>query len=144
MGYVRYVDDLLLFANDKILLWQWKMQLEKYLSRFKLKFHQGFHPKPVTEGISFLGFRVFEQRRRLKQRKGIQYQQHLKKLIKQFKQGEILPDTLLDSVMAWNNHASYGNTLGLRKIMFSSLPENIAIEAAKRYRKILERENDRH
>jgi hypothetical protein len=81
------------------LLWQ----LVNYLSRFRLKFHQGFHPKPVTEGISFLGFRVFPQRRRLKQRKGIQYQQRLKKLIKQFEQSEILADTLVDSVMAWNN-----------------------------------------
>ncbi|MCX7099593.1 MAG: hypothetical protein NTV43_17000 [Methylococcales bacterium] len=69
----------------------------------------------------------------------IETQQHLKKLIKQFEQGEILADTLLDSVMAWNNHASYANTLGLRKALFSALPENSAITAAKRYRKTLER-----
>jgi hypothetical protein len=77
----------------------------------------------------------------LKQRKGIQYQQRLNKLIKQFEQGDILADTLLDSMMAWNNHASYGNTLGLRKALFSSLPENIAIKAAERFTKILERKN---
>jgi hypothetical protein len=46
--------------------------------------------------------------------------------------------------MAWNNHASYGNTLGLRKAVFSSLPENIAIAAAERYRKILWRKNNGH
>jgi len=136
-AYVRYVDDMLLFAHDKKQLWQWKRQLQDYLFLFGLVFHQGTHPKPVTEGISFLGFRIFPDKRRLKKRKGIQYQRRLKRLIKQYELDEILVDTLFDSIMAWNSHASYGNTLGLRKAVFSCLPEDIAIEAGKRYKKTL-------
>lgn len=38
--------------------------------------------------------------------------------------------------MAWNNHAGYGNTVGL--------PDEIAALARKRYQKILNRHNKNH
>lgn len=138
-GYVRYVDDMQLFAHDKQILWEWKQQVETYLNRLRLHCHAGAHPRPVTEGFGFLGFRIFPEQRRLKQRKGIQYQQHLKSLLKQYGLGIIDEDKVLDSVMAWNNHAGYGNTIGLRKQIFSVLPSNIATLARTQYEGILAR-----
>lgn len=138
-AYVRYVDDLLLFADAKPLLWEWLEQTSEFLAKLRLKFHDGSHPRPVTEGINFLGFRIFPDRRRLKRRKGIQYQRHLKVLIRQFEQGQLEADKLLDSVMAWNNHAGYANTIGLRKVVFSTLPEEIALQARRRYLHTLQR-----
>ena len=49
------------------------------------------------------------------------------------------PQLQTDSVMAWNNHASYANTLGLRKQLFSSLPDDLAVKARRKYHRILER-----
>src|SRR2546428_5191630 len=65
-GYVRYVDDMLLFAADKATLWEWKAALQERLAALRLIIHPGAHPRPVDEGIPFLGFTVFPQRRRLK------------------------------------------------------------------------------
>lgn len=138
-GYVRFVDDIQLFANDKHTLWLWKKELSDYLAGLRLHFHRGVQPKPVTEGFGFLGFRVYPDRKCLKKRKGIQYQRHLKDLLAQYDLGLVCPDTVLDSVLAWNNHLSYANTTGLRKSVFSVLPDELAQEARARYSRSLAR-----
>lgn len=143
-GYVRYVDDLLLFADSKQLLWQWLQEIEQRVCQLRLMFHPGAHPRPVTEGFAFLGFRVFPNQRRLKRRKGIQYQRRLRAMLADYR--HLSGDTdaknkLLDSVLAWNNHVRYGNTLGLRKSIFASLPDEIAFAARKQYLRSLRRRN---
>ncbi|MCA9938636.1 MAG: RNA-directed DNA polymerase [Anaerolineales bacterium] len=114
-GYVRFVDDVLLFAHEKDHLWEWKAAVEEELARYRLTIHPGAQPRPVTEGIPFLGFQVFPERRRLKRRKGVQYRRRLGRLLRQYEQGEISLDAVTASVRGWTNHARYGNTLGLRK-----------------------------
>ena len=114
-GYLRYVDDFLLFADDKPTLWHWKNALEKRLARYRLTIHPGAHPRPVSEGVSFLGFIVFPDRRRLKRRKGIFYRRKFKRLVDQYHQGVISLETIQQSISGWVNHLRYGNTVGLRK-----------------------------
>ncbi|MCP4424855.1 MAG: RNA-dependent DNA polymerase, partial [Chloroflexi bacterium] len=80
-AFLRFVDDFLLFGDDKAALWEWKHAIEKRLIRFRLTIHPGAHPRPVTEGIPFLGFVVYADRRRLKRRKGIFYQRRLRQLV---------------------------------------------------------------
>jgi hypothetical protein len=77
-GYARYVDDFLLFGDDKRMLWQWREAIIARLARFRLTLHVGrAHPRPVTDGIPFLGFEVFPDRRRLKRRKGLAFARRL-------------------------------------------------------------------
>jgi Reverse transcriptase (RNA-dependent DNA polymerase) len=142
-AYVRFVDDLLLFAGDKRTLWLWKQELTEYLVSMRLHFHEGAHPRPVSEGFGFLGFQIFSDRKRLKKRKGIQYQRHLKILLENYYAGLVGMDEVLDSVMAWNNHLSYGNTMGLRKNIFAVLPRRMALEAKTRFRQSLMRKRAR-
>ena len=132
-GYVRYVDDMLLFAESKSQLWDWMASVEQRLTQFRLVFHKGSHPRPVSEGSGFLGFRVFPDRRELKNRKGYHYQRRLKKMIGDYTDQRLTQDELLDSILSWNNHVGYGNTVGLRKAVFVCLPQEIAIAARKQY-----------
>jgi len=78
-GYVRYVDDFLLFGHDKRQMMGWKKALQDRLSQLRLTLHPGAHPRPVTEGVPFLGFVVYPERRRLKRRKGIYFQRRLRR-----------------------------------------------------------------
>ena len=114
-GYVRYVDDLLLFADDKATLWRWRSAIEEWLATLRLTLHPGAHPRPVSEGVPFLGFLVFPQRRRLKRRKGVHFQRRLRGLFAACEAGEISLAKVTASVQGWVNHARYGNTVGLRK-----------------------------
>lgn len=114
-AYLRYVDDFLLFARDKKTLRYWLAALEGRLTRLRLTLHPGLQPRPVTEGIPFLGFRVFPQKRALKRQKGLYYQRKLRQLIRAYASGR-LPFADLDaSLQGWINHVRYGNTIGLRK-----------------------------
>ncbi|MEA3339918.1 MAG: RNA-directed DNA polymerase, partial [Chloroflexota bacterium] len=47
-GYLRYVDDFLLFAGDNPTLWEWREAVVERLARFRLTIHPGAHPRPVT------------------------------------------------------------------------------------------------
>ena len=120
-GYVRYVDDALLFADDKATLWAWREAVSQRMAWLRLTTHPGAHPRPVTEGIPFLGFVVFPDRRRLKRRKGIAYQRRLRRLVEAYADGEISLERVTASVQGWANHVRYGNTLGLRKAVLGGM-----------------------
>ena len=119
-GYLRYVDDFLLFAEEKNTLWGWKHSLEQHLAGLRLTIHPFSHPHPVTEGIPFLGFIIYPQVRRLKRRKGVYYQRKLDNLLRAYRQGEISLDKVSASVQGWANHLRYGNTVGLRKAVLGT------------------------
>lgn len=121
-AYLRYVDDSLLFHNDKNLLWNWKQALIIRLQQFRITIHE--HSAQVhatTDGIPFLGFILFPTHRRLKRRKGIFYQRRLKKLVSDYHTGAIFFKQLDASVQGWINHVKHGDTWGLRRAIFSSI-----------------------
>lgn len=120
-AYLRYVDDFLLFAHDKETLWHWKHEIEERLAGLRLTIHPGARPIPVTEGFSFLGFRIFPQKRRLKKRKAIYYRSKLRIMSREYLAGGLSFDQMTASVQGWVNHARYGNTVGLRKTMLAGL-----------------------
>ncbi len=65
-GYVRYVDDFLVFSNDKSELTEARDHIAKFLVRLRLRLHPTKNTVfPVTEGIRFLGYRVFPTHRLL-------------------------------------------------------------------------------
>ncbi|MBM4431120.1 MAG: RNA-dependent DNA polymerase [Chloroflexi bacterium] len=122
-GYLRYVDDLLFFADDKATLWTWREAAIKRLNQLRLTIHrEQAHPRPVSEGIPFLGFVVFASHRRLKRRKGIGYQRRLKGLLSLYAAGQVPLDRVHASVQGWVNHVRYGETWGLRRAVFANLP----------------------
>jgi hypothetical protein len=119
-AYLRFVDDLLLFSDDKEQLWRWLSALTARLARYRLTIHPQAQPRPVTKGVSFLGFRVFPGHRRLKRRKGIHFRRKFEENLTAYADGAITLEQLTASVRGWANHARYGNTVGLRKAILSS------------------------
>jgi len=114
-GYLRYVDDFLLFADDKDTLWRWKNAIVARLKKMRLSIHPHAHPRPVSEGIPFLGFTIYPDKSRIKRRKGIYFQRKLKRLVKEYYAGNVELSNVNASVQGWVNHVRYGNTVGLRK-----------------------------
>jgi len=111
--YLRYVDDFLLFANNKQTLWNWRRGVIERLQALRLTIHEERAiPRPVTDGIKFLGFVIYPEKRLLKREKGIAYQRKLKQLI-----NSASKETLKASVQGWLNHLRYGDTWGLRRVI---------------------------
>jgi len=60
--YIRYVDDCLLFADNKEELWKIGEKIIHELEFFRLKIHPTkYHIIPVQCGIPFLGYRIFSE-----------------------------------------------------------------------------------
>lgn len=121
-AYVRYVDDFLLFAHDKNTLWVWEKKIVARLARLRLTLHPHTQPRPVTEGIPFLGFVIYPQRRRLKRRKGVAYGRRLRHLARAYQLRQVTVAQVTASVQGWVNHVRYANTIGLRRALLSRTP----------------------
>ncbi len=122
-GYLRFVDDGLAFADRKATLWEWRSAIVGFLAGLRLTLHEGScQPRPVSEGIPFLGFQVFPHHRRLKRRKGIAYRRRLKHLLASYGRGEVDREAVRASVRGWVNHARFGQTHGLRRRLFEEVP----------------------
>jgi retron-type reverse transcriptase len=122
-GYVRYVDDFLLFGDDQAQLCAWRAACMDYLAGLRQRLHESRALVcPVTNGIPFLGFRVYPTHRRLKRRNGLKFQRRFKMLVGQFSRREISRDQLHASVRGWVNHARYGDTFGLRQAILTLAP----------------------
>jgi RNA-directed DNA polymerase len=121
-GYLRFVDDFLLFADDKATLWVWREAVVERLAGLRLAIHERrAHPRPVGEGIPFLGFVVFPTHRRLKRRNVVNYRRRLKGLLAAHRAGDLPADRVAASVLGWINHARYGDTWGLRRDVLASV-----------------------
>ena len=121
-AFARYVDDFLLFSDDKAQLRRWHAEIVDFLATLRLTLHAGAHARPVSEGVPFLGFVVFPERRRLKRRKGVHFERALRARLREYARGEGELATVTDSVRGWVNHVGYGNTTGLRKAVLRRNP----------------------
>jgi retron-type reverse transcriptase len=122
-GYLRFVDDFLLFAEDKATLWQWREAVVNYLAGLRLTLHLNCaQVRPVTEGVPFLGFIVYPQRRRVKGRKVVHFRRRIRRRLANYQAGHVTLDQVNVSVQGWVEHVRHGNTIGLRKATFRRLP----------------------
>jgi retron-type reverse transcriptase len=113
-GYVRYVDDFLLFANDKASLHAWKDRIFARITALRLTLHEP-QVYPVSTGIPFLGFRIYPTHRRLKRQRGIAFQRRFRYLYQNWLAGNSERQKMDTSARSWAAHASWGNTYGLRR-----------------------------
>jgi len=121
-AYLRYVDDKLFFADDKSQLWEWRAAVVEFLAGLRLTIHENrAQPRPVAEGIPFLGFIVYPDHRRLKRRKGIHFQRRFKRLVTELAAGRLTFEDLDAAVQGWVNHTRSGDTWGLRGAVLGSV-----------------------
>lgn len=120
-AYLRYVDDALLFSDDKATLWRWRAAIVDYLAGLRLTLHERrCHPRPVTEGTPFLGFVVYPDHLRLKRRVGVAYRRRLRLLWREAKAGRTPWRAVTASARGWANHAATGQTYRLRRSVLRS------------------------
>ena len=119
-GYLRYVDDFLLYSNDKKELWRWKEEVRGRLAGLRLTFHERSSTVyPVRNGIPFLGFRIYPDHRRLKRRNGVAFARRLRKHYGAVAAGRMDIETLGTRVRGWIAHAAHADTWGLRRALLT-------------------------
>jgi retron-type reverse transcriptase len=122
-AYLRYVDDVLLFAENKPTLHRWREEISRYLQTLRLLIHPNkSRVYPVTTGIPFLGFVVYPEHRRLQRSAGVHFARRYRRKVKAYAAGKLSLERLRSSVHGWLGHTRHGDTYGLRRAILSGTP----------------------
>lgn len=118
--YIRYMDDLVVFDNNKNKLNNIKGAIEGRLKRLKLE----LHPKkcqiyPVKSGVPFLGYKVQPTYRLVVRQNIIRLRRRVRKYLKLWRQGLIAKEKIACSMRSWLGYAIHANSFHLRRRLLS-------------------------
>ncbi len=115
--YIRYMDDFLVFGNDKKHLTYLKERISGWLAdKLKLNLHgKKSTIFPTKDGVNFLGFRIFRDYRRIQKENVKRFIRRMKQKAFDWRIGRIGLSDITNSVKCWLVHARHGNTYNLRK-----------------------------
>jgi retron-type reverse transcriptase len=117
--YVRYVDDFLLFGNNKRQLGEMRGGVEDFLAQLRLRVHaRESRVYRTRDGVTFLGWRVFPARLRLVRSNVVRWRRRLKAMCAAYRAGTTRFSDVTTRVRGWIAHAAHGNTWKLRAQLF--------------------------
>jgi len=120
--YLRYMDDFVVFHDDKEFLWAVKDYIVHYLAKLRLQIHENKCRIFRTEkGTPFLGLTVFPNRRRLKGENVVRFKRRLKRFQALYKNGSINWKNIIQSIRAWIGHAIHADTARLRRLVIEEV-----------------------
>ncbi|MFM2153282.1 MAG: hypothetical protein RL199_1717 [Pseudomonadota bacterium] len=120
-GHVRYMDDLLVFDDDRDRLWGLLAEVEAFVrERLGLRLKaRATRVGPVVEGVSFLGWRVFPGTIRLDGPRRRRFLRRWREALRALEGGGLGMNDVaasMNSVVAWSR---WGHTGGLRRSLFA-------------------------
>ncbi len=121
-AYLRYADDLLLFADDKGILHAWRDAVRERMAALRLTIHEyRAQVAPVAAGFPFVGWTITPERRRLRRRNVVAFWRRYRQRLAAYAAGEIDLDRLGATVHGWVGQTKHGSTTGLRKAVLRTL-----------------------
>jgi retron-type reverse transcriptase len=123
-GYVRYVDDFILFSDKKEALHGWKADMEAFLGDLRLILHPTkTQVHRVTAGVPFLGFRVFPFYRYVNKARAHRAERHLCKKASALRFGSVTPESAESTLNSWLGHIRFGQSRRMEGRVFRRLCE---------------------
>lgn len=122
-GYLRYMDDFLLFESNKVELHRFKARISSFLENellLKLK-EAAIVIAPCSSGVPFLGFRIFPSIIRFRQENKRRLIRKFKKRGNEFKSGLIDEAKYTRSLMSITEHLKVADSYNFRKNVFYKL-----------------------
>lgn len=120
-GYVRYLDDFLIFGNDRQLLKEQGQRVKEKLSLLQLRMHPDkYRLIPTRCGVDFVGFVVYSNGRvRVRAATARRFQDRFHKMRWEMRQRRRSGSSLTNSVRAWIAHVKHAQSVGLRRAVLS-------------------------
>ena len=127
-GYVRYMDDLVILSDCKRHLWTLHDQIAAYVSQaLRLDLNaRATQLMPVTQGIPFLGFRIWPRVIRFNPRNARRFRRHFRNLRAALDDGLMTEDHAVRCASALLGWARHGDTHRFRISFFARLDEGSA------------------
>ena len=114
--YARYVDDFVVFDENKDRLREILWAIRNLLATLRLDLHAGkSRIHRTADGVTFLGWRLFPDRCRLDRGNVQRFLERMRGLEADYSRGAARLQDVQQRVQAWIAHAAHGNTWRLRE-----------------------------
>lgn len=121
--YIRYVDDFVILHKRKEWLEYALKRIESYLTCLKIELHPDkTEISPLSNGITFLGYRIFYHYKLLRKRNINHFVRRFKDDIKAYTSKEINKEQLDNKLNGWFGYAQWANTYRFRQHILSQVP----------------------
>ena len=121
-GYVRYVDDFLIFGDDKQALREAREAVIRFLYRLRLRIHENrAQVRPTDRPTRFLGYRCWPDHRFLTRENIRRFRRYGRVLQRLYAVGEMGLRDVKARLASWNAHAATANGYRLRCRVFAAL-----------------------
>ncbi len=119
-GYIRYVDDFVLFSDDCTVLGMWKNEMLDFLaSELRLILHPDkTQIYQVEKGVPFLGFQVYPYYRVVRKKNSKRHFRYIRKKIKHLDRGNLSLEEVEQSLNSWLGHVRFGQSYRLEYKVF--------------------------
>ena len=120
-GYVRYVDNFVIFHDDQAWLAQARAQCREYLAGLRLRLHpEKSVISRVKDGTRFLGYRNFPDHRLLPKTNVVRFKRRMRDLQSAYARYECDGDDVQRSIAGWLGHAGQADTWHLRERLLNN------------------------
>ncbi len=117
--YLRYVDDFVLFGDEKRELRSMALRIGEFLASLRLVPHdRKFRVYTCAEGLTFLGWRILPEQARLARPNVVRMRRRLREMAALYHAGLLRFEDVDCRVQAWLGHAAFGDTRRLRENLF--------------------------
>ena len=115
-GYVRYMDDFLLFGDRQSVLREHGVRIKEKLTELHLRMHPDkYRLMPTSKGVDFAGFVVFgDGRVRVRSSSVRRFDRRYRRMLWEVNHNLRDPADLTARVQAWGAHAQHAQSYGLR------------------------------
>jgi retron-type reverse transcriptase len=121
-GYVRYVDDFVIFGDDREELRQVRARIIWFLARLRLRIHEArAQVRPVHRPTRFLGYRCWPTHRFITKEKIRRFRRYARRLQERYAVGRLSWEDIRVRLAAWNAHAATANGSALRRRVLGGL-----------------------
>lgn len=120
-GYVRYVDDFVMFGKNRAEVRAFGESAREWLSAYRLTLHPDkYRVCRTADGVDFCGFVVRDDGRiKVRSASARRFQRRFRELRWRAGRGEIPTSDVTDSVCAWIGHAEHAQSWRLRRAVLS-------------------------
>lgn len=127
--YIRYMDDFIVLSEDKKHLHALRMEIETYLwENLRLRLNRKTAVFPITQGIDFLGYRIWPYKKLLRK----QYVKRIKRMVKcferEYREGRKSREEIQQVLASWHGRAARANVPHLRGRIAERVGKEFGIE----------------
>jgi hypothetical protein len=139
--YLRYVDDFVLFGDDKRTLRAMRERIQTFLDTCRLSLHdRKSRVYACAEGLTFLGWRLLPDQARIARPNVVRMRRRLRKMQELYHGGRIGFEDFRRRVQSWLGHAAFGDTWQLRTQLLDSCIL-VPAEHGRNARRLLEQQS---